>query len=155
MVKRPFDLRGQNLDAKCIHDSFVGTLNWRRCTLPFLSNLRKTGGEHNPLLPHCACNPRPGKAFSITRPGRGGRCDPPGVPKLSVVALREKDQPMCLATNTSRLLKTSNRDWLYVFDPRSMFDSVIVWEKVNFRRNRRFFLQVYKTNATQLSKISP
>ena len=41
-------------------------------------------------------NPRPGRAFSITRPGRGGGgCDPPGVSKLSVVAasasLRKKN----------------------------------------------------------------
>ena len=44
-----------------------------------------------------AFNPRPGRAFSITRPGRGwGGCDPPGVSKLSVTALREKDQSIAL-----------------------------------------------------------
>ena len=41
-------------------------------------------------------NPRPGRAFSITRPGRGGVDAPPGVSKLSVVALREKDQSIAL-----------------------------------------------------------
>ena len=41
-------------------------------------------------------NPRPGRAFSITRPGREGGCDPPGVSKLSVVALCEKDQSIAL-----------------------------------------------------------
>ena len=43
-------------------------------------------------------NPRPGRPFSITRPGRGGvdAPPPPGVSKLSVVALREKDQSIAL-----------------------------------------------------------
>ena len=42
-------------------------------------------------------NPRPGRTFFITRPGRGGgRCDPPGVSKLSVVALRNQDQSIAL-----------------------------------------------------------
>ena len=43
-------------------------------------------------------NPRPGREFSITRPGGGGgrgRCNPPGVSKLSVVALREKKNIDC------------------------------------------------------------
>ena len=41
----------------------------------------------------CSINPRPGRAFSITRPGKGGvDATPPGVSKLSVVALREKDK---------------------------------------------------------------
>ena len=37
-------------------------------------------------------NPRPGRAFSITRPGMGVDATLPDVSKLSVVALREKDQ---------------------------------------------------------------
>ena len=38
------------------------------------------------------------RAFFITRPGRGGgRCaPPPGVSKLSVAALRNKDQAIAL-----------------------------------------------------------
>ena len=47
------------------------------------------------FMPHF--NPRPGRASSITRPGRGGWMQPPpGVSKLSVVALREKDQSIAL-----------------------------------------------------------
>ena len=44
-------------------------------------------------------NPRPGRAFSITRPGRGvvvSVTPPAGVSKLSVVALRETDQSIAL-----------------------------------------------------------
>ena len=38
-------------------------------------------------------NPRPGRPFSITRPGRGGvDANPPGVSKLSIVPLRDEDQ---------------------------------------------------------------
>ena len=48
-------------------------------------------------------NPRPGRAFSITRPGRGVDAIPPGVSKLSVVAPREKDQSIALDKN-SRLV---------------------------------------------------
>ena len=54
-------------------------------------------------------NPRPGRPFSITRPGKGGvdAPPPPGVSKLGVVALRGK--------KTNRLLSTSTRDWWYIF----------------------------------------
>ena len=70
---------------------------WRRAAPPFLRYLRKTGGGHNMPPSSARVNPRPGRAFSITCPGRGGgEGDPPGVSKLSVVALREKHQTIAL-----------------------------------------------------------
>ena len=48
---------------------------------------------------------------------------PPGVSKLSVVALREK---------TKRLLSTSNRDWWHIFYPRSTFDLVMAGQRSIF-----------------------
>ena len=51
-----------------------------------MSGLTRPGPESNAFE---RLNPR---CFSMTRPGRrgGGRCDPRGVSKLRVVALREK-----------------------------------------------------------------
>ena len=58
---------------------------------------RCTGVTYSGIRDGVYFNPRPGKAFFITRPGRGGGgCDPPGVSKLSVVALREKKQSIAL-----------------------------------------------------------
>ena len=68
-------------------------------------------------------NPRPGRAFSITRPGRGVDTTPPGVSKLSVKALRKK---------TNRLFSTSTRDWWYIFDPRSTFDLIMAGQRSIF-----------------------
>ena len=49
------------------------------------------------MINSCVVNPRPGRALSITRPGRAGvDATPPGVSKLSVVALREKDKSIAL-----------------------------------------------------------
>ena len=48
---------------------------------------------------------------------------PPGVSKLSVVALREKN---------NRLLSTITRDWWYIFDPRSTFDLVMAGQRSIF-----------------------
>ena len=48
-------------------------------------------------LKNFSFNPRPGRPFSITRPGRGGvDATPPGVSKLIVVSLREKNQSIAL-----------------------------------------------------------
>ena len=61
-------------------------------------------------------NPRPDRAFFIARPGKGrGRCDPPSVSKLSVVALSNKDQSIA-----QRLLAIGD-----ILCPRSTFDLVI------------------------------
>ena len=51
-------------------------------------------------------NPRPGRAFSITRPGRGASMRPPplGVSKLSVVALRKKKKQSIALDENSRLV---------------------------------------------------
>ena len=62
---------------------------------------------------------------------------PPGVLKLSVVALRKK--------KTKPLLSTSTRDWWYIFDPRSTFDLVMAGQRsifgeidvFNFTREKR------------------
>ena len=86
-------------------------------------------------------NPRPGRAFSITRPGRGGsRCDPPGVLKLSVVALREDYQTIA---------PMSTRDWWYIFGPRSTFDLVMAGQRSIFGEIDVFF-RIYKTIVTEL-----
>ena len=74
-------------------------------------------------------NPRPGRAFSITRPGRVvvvvmDATPPPGVSKLSVVALREKDQSIALDED-SRLV-------VYFVYPRSTFDLVIAGQRSIF-----------------------
>ena len=68
--------------------------------------------------------PRPGRPFFITRPGRGGdRCDPPGVSKLSVVALRGKK------------IDCSRRELAIggtFSDPRSTFDLVMAGQRSIF-----------------------
>ena len=68
-------------------------------------------------------NPRPGRAFSITRPGRVVDATPPGVSKLSVVALRQKHQSIAL-DEYSRLVVH--------FYPRSTFDLVMAGQRSIF-----------------------
>ena len=91
-------------------------------------------------------NPRPGRAFSITRPGRGWvDATPPGVSKLSVVALREKRPIDC----SRRVLAIGG----IFFDPRSTFDLVMAGQRSIFGEIDVF--QLYKRIATELWQISP
>ena len=91
-------------------------------------------------------NSRPGTAFSITRPGRGGggSLRPPGVSKLSV-AVREKIQIDC----PRRVLAIGG----IFFYPRSTFDLVMTGHRSIFGEIDVF--QINKTIATQLWQISP
>ena len=83
---------------------------------------------------HPIISPRPGRAFSITRSGRGGgSMRPPGVSKVSVVELREKDQSIAVDEFSRLFFFLYNH--LYFFITESRVCVVITKRKKNTQDN--------------------
>ena len=101
--------------------------------LELLRKSSRGGGVQILPPPPGRVNPRPGRAFYITHPGRGGSMRPPWrfETKRGVVALREKDQLIAF-DEYSRLVA-------YFFGPRSTFDLVMTGQRSIFGEIDVFF----------------
>ena len=103
------------------------------------STVRTTLMNKKTCLP--GLNPRPGRPFSITRPGRGGgRCDPPWRFETKRRSASRKKTIDC----SRRVLAIGGT----FFDPRSTFDLVMAGQRSIFGEIDVF--QLYKTIATEL-----
>ena len=100
---------------------------------------------------HAAPSPRPGSLDIFRNTAwQGGWCDPPGVPKPSVVVILNKDQAIALNEYDYR---EYTRDWWYIVWPLANIQPSYGRSKVKFRENRRF--STLQDKVTQLWQISP